>query len=456
MSSIAPAAPISPANAPTLASNSPSANAVAARDPGSFGATLATVDKPPPRKSTAQHGQTSAATGASVPPRGNPLPQPPVPPVPPGSVTPGVLVPMIPLLGTLSAAGLAGAQSPAIGALAAPVTTPELPKPAAAPPEMPASGTTAATRPMIQDRMPAQVLAGSKDAGTTVRADGTAKAQTATIDAADSVAPLDLAAQNAAAATAPAAADSAGNDDAAALAADRIAALPAGAVAPAKNMAAAEAHGSGGAASTVAAQDSHAVATAIVQVPIAPVLERHTRDGATNAPGDLLVNASASAAAGEANVRGLAAQDAASMQNAPPPVPNLNSPQLPDQLAAHVSYLVDQNLNGATLQVNPPQLGPIEMRVSIDAGHAQVWLTAHSAATVDALQQTSSKLRDMLSSQGFGQVSVDVSQRSFEDRSTHAEPYVWQGGAEPVMQAPRDAPASWSPRSSSGGLDAYA
>ncbi len=456
MSSIAPAAPISPANAPSLASNAPSANAVAASDPGSFGATLATVDKPPPRKSTAQHGQSAAATGASVPPRGNPLPQPPVPPVAAGTVTPGVLVPMIPLLGTLSPAALALAQSPAIGALTSSAATPELSKPAAAPPLMPATAATAATRPMIEDRMPAQLLAGSKEAGATTSAEDTAKAPTATMDAAGSGAALDLAAQNAAAANAAAAADSTGYDDAAALAADRIAAMPAGAVAPAKNMAPAGASGSDGAGSTVAAQDLHPVATAIIQVPIAPVLERHIRDGAMNAPGDLLVNASASAAAGEASVHGLAAQDAASMQNAPPPVPNLNSPQLPDQLAAHVSYLVDQNLNGATLQVNPPQLGPIEMRVSIDAGHAQVWLTAHSAATVDALQQTSSKLRDMLSSQGFGQVSVDVSQRSFEDRSTHAEPYVWQGGAEPVMQAPRDAPASWSPRSSSGALDAYA
>jgi flagellar hook-length control protein FliK len=74
--------------------------------------------------------------------------------------------------------------------------------------------------------------------------------------------------------------------------------------------------------------------------------------------------------------------------------------------------MVDTNLNGAKLQVNPAQLGPIDVRIAIQGGHAQVWLTSHSAVTRDALESSSQRLRDMLGAQGFGQVSVDISQRS--------------------------------------------
>ena len=44
-------------------------------------------------------------------------------------------------------------------------------------------------------------------------------------------------------------------------------------------------------------------------------------------------------------------------------------------------------------------------------------MTSHSAVTRDALESSSPKLREMLGAQGFGQVSVDISQRSFQERS---------------------------------------
>jgi flagellar hook-length control protein FliK len=120
--------------------------------------------------------------------------------------------------------------------------------------------------------------------------------------------------------------------------------------------------------------------------------------------------------------------------------------------------MVDNGLNGAKLQVNPPQLGPIELRIAVSGDHAQVWMTTHSAVTREALESSSPKLREMLGAQGFGAVSVNISQRSFQDRSGQAQPYQRMASSDrsatvPVASASNGSPVS---RASSGVLDAYA
>jgi flagellar hook-length control protein FliK len=137
---------------------------------------------------------------------------------------------------------------------------------------------------------------------------------------------------------------------------------------------------------------------------------------------------------------------------------SVDSSDFAQGLTDRVSWMVDNGLNGARLQVNPPQLGPIELRISVQGDHAQVWMSTHSEVTRDALESSSPKLREMLSAQGFGQVSVDISQRSFQDRSAYSQPY------ERTSSTDRSAAAATAistttgstPRTSLGALDAYA
>jgi flagellar hook-length control protein FliK len=118
-----------------------------------------------------------------------------------------------------------------------------------------------------------------------------------------------------------------------------------------------------------------------------------------------------------------------------------------------VSLMMDGNLTSAKLQVNPPALGPIEVRIALQGGHAQVSFSSHSAVTRDALESSSEKLREMLGSQGFSSVGVDISQRSFQERLPQSQAYESApGGDAPVLA---QAPLSMS-RSASGLLDAYA
>jgi len=137
---------------------------------------------------------------------------------------------------------------------------------------------------------------------------------------------------------------------------------------------------------------------------------------------------------------------------------SVDSSDFPQGLSDRVSWMVDNGVNGAKLQVNPPQLGPIELRISVQGDHAQVWMTTHSAVARDALESSSPKLREMLNAQGFGQVSVDISQRSFQDRSAYTPPYQRESaGARSAAVTPAaPATAVSTPRSLQGALDAYA
>jgi flagellar hook-length control protein FliK len=144
---------------------------------------------------------------------------------------------------------------------------------------------------------------------------------------------------------------------------------------------------------------------------------------------------------------------------APPPTlkvaAGVDTAEFGQGVADRVSLMMDSNLTSAKLQVNPPALGPIEVRIALQGGHAQVWFTSHSAVTRDALESSSPKLREMLGAQGFGQVSVDISQRSFQERSPQSHGYEGTPAIRGESSASVQTPSAAS-RAASGLLDAYA
>jgi flagellar hook-length control protein FliK len=134
---------------------------------------------------------------------------------------------------------------------------------------------------------------------------------------------------------------------------------------------------------------------------------------------------------------------------------DVDSSDFPQGVADQVSLAVDNGWSSAKLSVNPPQLGPIELQIAVQGAHAQVAMSTHSAVTREALESSVPKLRDMLNSQGFTQVSVDISQRSFQERSTPAQPYRWTSGGvrETTPVSSSSAPVARTPL---GMLDTYA
>jgi flagellar hook-length control protein FliK len=207
---------------------------------------------------------------------------------------------------------------------------------------------------------------------------------------------------------------------------------------------------------------AHAAAAAAAKTPInAQALagsgtpDKHSQDGTGNS---LLIDTSGNSIAGTAQISTTAGIGSGAISTPTLKLPAaVESPEFGQGLADRVSWMVDNNLNGAKLQVNPPQLGPIEVRIAVQGDHAQVWLTSHSAVTRDALEASSPKLREMLGSQGFGQVSVDISQRSFQERSPQAQPYDWTPAVNRGASTATASSAAVSmPRMPSGAVDAYA
>jgi flagellar hook-length control protein FliK len=157
---------------------------------------------------------------------------------------------------------------------------------------------------------------------------------------------------------------------------------------------------------------------------------------------------------------------AAALTSAPTPVASdraappalgpidLGSHAWPAALADRITWLADQNLNGASLQVNPPHLGPVDLRISVERGHASVWIGANDGAAYDALQAGATHLRELLGSHGFMQVNVDVSRQSYRDPGAARQSFV-----PPIERGPATPAASRTAmpaRASVGVLDAYA
>jgi flagellar hook-length control protein FliK len=186
----------------------------------------------------------------------------------------------------------------------------------------------------------------------------------------------------------------------------------------------------------------------------AGIADKASRD---NSPDTSLTAASTDGSVGVAQLMSSAPTTDTSTTTTFKITPPVETADFSQGVADRVSFMVDGNISSAKLQVNPPALGPIEVRIALQGSHAQVSFTSHSALTRDALESSAPKLREMLGSQGFGQVSVDVSQGSYQDRSAQSSPYQSStaGARDSSVDAVQSAPRS-SARASTAVLDAYA
>jgi flagellar hook-length control protein FliK len=223
--------------------------------------------------------------------------------------------------------------------------------------------------------------------------------------------------------------------------------------------------GASGAASLSSAATARSQAAASVISPanaaalsLAASIDKHPHAGADSSLGS---NITADAAAGLSQLS-LNSPVSGSTEVAPTPTlqvhASVDSADFSQGLSDRVSWMVNNGVNSAKLQVNPPQLGPIELNILVQGDHAQVSMITHSAVTRDALESSSPQLREMLGAQGFGQVSVDISHRSFQDRSAYTPTYERASASDRASAATPAAAtaAAATPRSALGALDAYA
>lgn len=82
--------------------------------------------------------------------------------------------------------------------------------------------------------------------------------------------------------------------------------------------------------------------------------------------------------------------------------------QMLHALRENVELQIQQKIQSATIRLDPPELGSLEILLSHESGRLSVQLTAANADVARLLQQSSERLRHELVGQNFGQVSVQV------------------------------------------------
>ncbi|MFZ3186465.1 MAG: flagellar hook-length control protein FliK [Pseudomonas sp.] len=77
-----------------------------------------------------------------------------------------------------------------------------------------------------------------------------------------------------------------------------------------------------------------------------------------------------------------------------------------------VMWLSSQNLKSAEIQLDPAELGRLEVRVDIAKEHTQVTFASPHAGVRDALEGQMQRLRDLFTEQGMNLLNVNVSDQS--------------------------------------------
>jgi flagellar hook-length control protein FliK len=75
-----------------------------------------------------------------------------------------------------------------------------------------------------------------------------------------------------------------------------------------------------------------------------------------------------------------------------------------------IQWMVGQNIQQAEIKLNPPHLGPLEIKISLQNDQTNVTFVAAQAPTRDALEASIPRLREMLGEVNLNLANVDVGQ----------------------------------------------
>ena len=92
-------------------------------------------------------------------------------------------------------------------------------------------------------------------------------------------------------------------------------------------------------------------------------------------------------------------------------------------IGERVHYMINQKLNTATVRLDPPMLGRLEVHIQINDDITNVTINTQHAQTRELIDNASFRLRDYLQENGYQNVNVDVShqQESQQQASPQAD-----------------------------------
>src|SRR3569833_1062357 len=72
-----------------------------------------------------------------------------------------------------------------------------------------------------------------------------------------------------------------------------------------------------------------------------------------------------------------------------------------DDLGSRITWMIKQDVTAADIKLNPPHLGPLEVKISMSQDQVSVAFTSHHAVVRDALDTALPRLREMLNDNGL-------------------------------------------------------
>ncbi len=95
-------------------------------------------------------------------------------------------------------------------------------------------------------------------------------------------------------------------------------------------------------------------------------------------------------------------------------------------MGERILWMVGREVQSASVRIRPPNLGPLNIQISIKNDQANINFTAQHGIVKEALEAAIPRLRDMLAESNIQLVNVDVSQRESSARSDFSDPYQQQ------------------------------
>jgi flagellar hook-length control protein FliK len=92
--------------------------------------------------------------------------------------------------------------------------------------------------------------------------------------------------------------------------------------------------------------------------------------------------------------------------------------QWSEAVAERSAWLASQQIHSAELQLDPPELGPLQVRISVHQDQAVVSFVSANPQVREALDQSMMRLRELLQEQGMQLVDAGVSDQQRGDRDS--------------------------------------
>ncbi len=116
----------------------------------------------------------------------------------------------------------------------------------------------------------------------------------------------------------------------------------------------------------------------------------------------------------------------------------VSSPRWGDAVNNRIAWMVGKNIQTADLRLNPPELGPLSVRIALNREDASVQFTVQNPIVREALETAMPRLRDMLQENGLNLVQADVSggggDNSRDESATAMEGKTFNEGEAPDLE----------------------